>query len=110
MMKLSSIHTDLCTGIERCNSMGKGKRISSKGIIIFALAFICTILFWLSALSEAYCGDEVTWTLSDTGVLTISGTGETFGYKSHGAPWYNQRDSISSVISDQFPLWINLNR
>ena len=45
-----------------------------------------------------YCGDEVTWVLDDAGVLTISGRGYPFSYRSHEAPWYNQRNEIFSVV------------
>ena len=46
------------------------------------------------------CGDKVTWSLNDDGVLTISGTGPMWDYPDSGknAPWYSNRDSIASVI------------
>jgi len=46
------------------------------------------------------CGDGVTWNLTD-GVLTISKTGEGTGamtnYSRGGAPWYANRESITSI-------------
>lgn len=48
------------------------------------------------------CGDDVTWSLdSDTGVLTISGTGAMADFSSFGsdaAPWYNQMSSITALV------------
>ncbi|MCC8103448.1 MAG: leucine-rich repeat protein [Clostridiales bacterium] len=57
------------------------------------------------------CGDDLTWTLSADGLLTISGTGDmydfefiTYGYVDGVwtyavmVPWYNVRESITSVI------------
>ena len=44
------------------------------------------------------CGDNLTWTLTPDGTLTISGTGDmtNFGYKE--APWYEQRNNIKAVV------------
>ena len=33
------------------------------------------------------CGDSATWTLDNTGTLTISGTGPMYGYSLHKNPW-----------------------
>jgi len=45
------------------------------------------------------CGDNLTWTLDDAGVLTISGTGTMWDYNfpAEYAPWYSQQSSIKSV-------------
>lgn len=42
-------------------------------------------------------GDNLTWILSDDGVLTISGTGEMADYSLGRAPWFNTRLSINSL-------------
>lgn len=50
------------------------------------------------------CGDNLTWSLSDSGVLTISGTGEMTNYTISGganvSPWFNQEKipRIKSVV------------
>ena len=47
------------------------------------------------------CGDDLTWTLDEDGVLTISGTGAMYDYSwssSDYAPWYMSRESIKSVV------------
>ena len=60
-------------------------------------------LFTLKADAAAYsgeCGDNLTWSLdTDTGVLTISGTGDMY-YWDYGsyAPWYSNRSSIKTVV------------
>ena len=46
------------------------------------------------------CGDNLTWTLdTESGILTISGTGAMTNYTySSNAPWYSYRTSIKTVI------------
>ena len=62
--------------------------------LFFALAASVGTIF---AESSGTCGANLTWTLSDEGVLTISGTGAMTDYSS-SAPWYSSRSSITSVI------------
>lgn len=45
------------------------------------------------------CGDSITWTLDDNGVLTISGSGDMPDYDwSSTAPWYSQKDAITKIV------------
>ena len=47
------------------------------------------------------CGDNATWTISNDGVLTISGTGDMTDYdigSEDYAPWYDSRSSVRSVV------------
>ena len=45
------------------------------------------------------CGDNVTWTLDDSGTLTIRGTGPMGDYAaSNKEPWYIYQDEITSVV------------
>ena len=60
-------------------------------------------LFTLKADAEAYsgkCGDNLTWSLdTDTGVLTISGTGYMYNWNYYGdVPWFSNRSSIKTVV------------
>ena len=41
---------------------------------------------------------KITWTLSDDGTLTISGTGDMEDYSRFDAPWLSQRDKIKKVV------------
>ena len=43
-------------------------------------------------------GDNLTWTLDDTGLLTISGTGEMASYDEGDARWYPYWESITAVV------------
>ncbi|MBR4287427.1 MAG: leucine-rich repeat protein [Clostridia bacterium] len=54
------------------------------------------------AASSGYCGSNLTWTLDDEGTLTISGTGDMYGYDSMddcGAPW-EYSDVYNVVVSE----------
>ena len=48
------------------------------------------------------CGDDLTWTLDDNGVLTVTGSGEMtdygYGVDGDGAPWYQSRLEIIEII------------
>ena len=69
------------------------------------LAILWSTGFAFSA-SSGTCGDDLTWTLDDDGVLTISGTGDMTNYsKSSSVPWYfytdylyNGSSSITSIV------------
>ncbi|MCC8073967.1 MAG: leucine-rich repeat domain-containing protein, partial [Clostridiales bacterium] len=54
-----------------------------------------------SAYAASYsgtCGDNLTWSLdTDTGVLTIDGSGAMTNYSSSSAPWYECRTSITDI-------------
>ena len=87
----------------------------------FALALALTMIFSITPLAsfvgidfrefnllgtkakaETYssdCGDNLTWTLdTETGVLSISGTGAFSNYSSSSnAPWYSYRSSIKTI-------------
>ena len=51
-----------------------------------------------SIVSSGECGDDLTWTLDNTGTLTISGTGAMTEWDWGGAPWYSKANSITKVI------------
>lgn len=53
--------------------------------------------------ADAYsgtCGSNLTWTLSDEGVLTISGTGDMYDYSYYDAPWYDYERPITALSLD----------
>ena len=55
------------------------------------------------AASSGTCGDKLTWSLSDDGTLTISGTGDMYDYELLGTntPWNSLRSQIKSVIIER---------
>ena len=47
------------------------------------------------------CGEHITWTLSESGELVLSGRGEMYDYSPKDleyAPWYEVRNSIKSIL------------
>ncbi len=67
--------------------------------IIFAVTAASVLS--VSASSGGICGTNVGWTLDDSGVLTISGSGAMYNYtdtSSGYAPWFEIRSAIKSVV------------
>ncbi len=53
------------------------------------------------------CGDNLTWTLSDTGVLTISGTGAMFDYAPPSlVPWFENENDIRTLVVENGVTYI----
>ena len=53
-----------------------------------------------SVIASGSCGDNLTWTFTDDGVLSITGTGAMYDYGTGidvRAPWYDNHDAITSV-------------
>ena len=60
------------------------------------------------AASSGTCGDKLTWSLSDDGTLTISGTGDMADYAYYSddygemtwsnAPWYGVRSQVKNIV------------
>ena len=77
-----------------------------KKIKFFGLLMaLCMFLMPLQALAattvaNGTCGESLTWTLTDDGVLTISGTGTMDNYISliKKAPWDSYKSSITTLV------------
>ena len=76
-------------------------------ILLTAVLLLCAVPLGLGLVDTAYaaevvssgtCGDNVTWRLSDDGVLTISGTGAMQNYGSYyDTPWKSVGSRIKSL-------------
>ncbi|MBQ6420367.1 MAG: leucine-rich repeat domain-containing protein, partial [Clostridia bacterium] len=52
-----------------------------------------------TVVNSGKCGENVTWTLDNEGLLSIGGTGEMSDYNySNCAPWYDYRKTIKKVV------------
>ena len=65
--------------------------------LILALLMVFSLLpasaFAANVVQSGTCGENLTWTLDDEGVLTITGTGEMTE-----SPWLSYKDSIKTVV------------
>ena len=68
-------------------------------VICLSLIMSITTVIPVSALSSGECGDNLTWTIDDTGILTISGNGVMTDYTvSSQAPWYGIRKAVKKIV------------
>lgn len=71
--------------------------------VVLMLLCLCGALAEPAVIASGDCGDQVTWTLDDQGLLTISGTGVMTDYAAIArdgrmrAPWYDYRTKIQTV-------------
>ena len=73
-------------------------------IMILTIAFLSSMLMCANAFAAASgrCGDSITWTLDDSGNLTLSGSGEMWNYDTSSFQNYEIRkatieDGITSI-------------
>ena len=81
----------------KIQEVGKGmkKRIAA---IVLALCLVLALLpgtAWAEDQLSGECGDNVRWTLTESGKLTISGSGKM--WDNYAAPWSRNRDLIKTV-------------
>ncbi len=79
-----------------------------KILIILCLVYLLTnsLVFPASAANAGKCGDNATWSLSASGVLTISGSGEIMDYIYEGAnlwplikaPWRSNASQVKKIV------------
>lgn len=75
------------------------KRILS---LILALCLLCSLLlvpaFAAEEIASGTCGENLTWTLTEDGTLTISGSGAMYGYSDSNVPWRSYLGEITNLI------------
>lgn len=82
--------------------------------ILLVLCMVMTLLpttAFAEEVTSGTCGENLTWTLDTNGGLTISGTGRMGNYSgsggssvaagSPGAPWYAQRNMITTITIEE---------
>ena len=96
---------NMCRAGTRKGKIKLKKRLLS--ILLAAVMVLSAVPLGLGLVDTAYaaetansgtCGDNVTWRLSDDGVLTISGTGDMADFEWDGTPWYSVRSQVKSVV------------
>lgn len=61
----------------------------------------CVFSIAATIIASGTCGENLTWTLDESGLLTISGTGAMTDYglfRGKPAPWHEHRDKIKTVL------------
>ncbi|MCI8440647.1 MAG: leucine-rich repeat protein [Oscillospiraceae bacterium] len=80
------------------------KRILATVLTLFMMLGILPVRAWAAVVTSGECGDRgdnVTWSLDDSGTLTISGTGKMMDYHSGNytsVPWYDNRERIQTIV------------
>lgn len=78
------------------------KKLKRFLVLLLALCLLAAMLPTVTlaaTTASGTCGDNVTWSLNDSGKLTISGSGEMTNFASSTAvPWYNYRNDIEKVV------------
>lgn len=74
-------------------------------LLTACVVLLCTILCVTNVSAEEMtsfgkCGENLTWTLSDDGTLTISGTGEMYDFD-WGGPWSSYHKQIKSIVFEE---------
>ncbi|MBE7024961.1 MAG: hypothetical protein E7408_02765 [Ruminococcaceae bacterium] len=77
----------------------KAKRLTAILLtIIMAVILMTTLALPAAASTSGTCGENLTWTLDDSGTLTISGSGRMQNCNLEGAPWYSLDSQIFTAI------------
>lgn len=78
------------------------KRSLTRILMAILLAIITSVPVWAETLTGS-CGTNVTYSLdTESGILTISGTGSTNNYSySNHSPWYSNRHAIKQVLINE---------
>jgi hypothetical protein len=64
-----------------------------------AAIMLLSLLPSMAFAESGTCGDNLTWSLTNDGMLTISGTGDMANYaKTQDVPWYAERSEIKSIV------------
>lgn len=61
-------------------------------------AVMLLALFAPMAMADGVCGESVSWTLTDAGVLTVFGEGAMTDFAAGEAPWYAERGAVRKLV------------
>ena len=77
------------------NDMKQRLIVCIAAVMLALMHGVCT---YAAVIDSGKCGDNVTWSLDDNGLLTISGTGDMYDYDGgNRVPWYNMTSDIDVV-------------
>ena len=78
----------------------KLKRLALLCIVVCLVCMLLPGQVHAAALSGT-CGADLTWTLDEAGLLTVSGTGAMTDYAAKKAPWYAKRSTIGQIVVEE---------
>ena len=78
----------------------KRRKILSVLLAVLMLITASFATISANAAQSGTCGDNLTWTLDDAGVLTISGTGKMQEYKLFQTPW-RSLSGVKEIIIEE---------
>ena len=80
--------------------MKKVRKVLILFVIIIGMIFIRANIANAadSVVASGDCGESITWSLNNTGILTISGSGSMTNGKE--SPWSEYQDKVKSVVFD----------
>ena len=87
------------------NQANQLKTFLARTIAVLVLTIFVSTMAWADVVASGYCGDQnvnggqdLTWTLTSEGVLTISGTGAMKDYEPVDQPWNANKADITTVV------------
>ena len=70
-----------------------------KWVLVLALITMVALgILYGTASADGFCGENVTWSFSTSGELSISGTGAMTDYSSDSAPWKNKKSDVKTIV------------
>ena len=66
-------------------------------IYLAAPAILCLIMFKSGRIAYGKCGADCSWSLSNSGLLVINGSGKMDSWASSNQPWYDKREQIKKL-------------
>ena len=88
-------------GTPRMEEKHMKKRALFLMTVLLVLLAALTVTASAATVASGNCGangGNLTWTLDDSGTLTISGTGAMADYGSQNSPWYSSQTSITKAV------------
>lgn len=95
------IHIDKPVNTSRRNPMMNTRLLKNTVVLIallIALLAVSPAMADPTIVDSGTCGENVTWTLDDQGLLTISGSGTMYYCSEESTPWYDHHTNIHSVV------------
>ncbi|MBO5370201.1 MAG: leucine-rich repeat domain-containing protein, partial [Clostridia bacterium] len=93
---------NLCDGINSVIFCGNEEKWNSVSIGEGNESLTGATIRLFYTVDSGNCGDNLTWTLDNEGLLTVSGTGDMTSWSEVTAiPWYGYRESIKTVIIEE---------